>query len=218
MIILDEAGTGLFALEWWSKEQINLYKEFQVIGKRQAIVELNLPHKDDLNNRMRDRRVKHWSHIVTVTDNTAHKIDRGFMEIRQANPNSWKLEVFWEPWIVCRFPAIEDEQWELYEKKKDKYIDTMTAIQQDNGNIKENGQRGHKYFVESNLLIHEMINPSIGKHKGKDGYTQTEIATLLGKKQNALSQTIKRFNELEEQKIEYYRNKAIREIGSDEKC
>jgi hypothetical protein len=207
MIVLDEAGTGLFALEWWSKEQISLYKEFQVIGKRQAIVEMNLPHKDDLNNRMRDRRVKFWSHVVSINNSTQQKIERGYIEIRQSEPDRWKLDIYWNPWIVCRFPDLSDEQWEKYEVKKDKYIDVVTSMQEDEGNIKTNGIMGNKYYNETNILLMEMLHPSLGKHNGKDGYTEGEIGNLLGKKQNTISDRVKKIREAEEKRIQYLERK-----------
>jgi hypothetical protein len=214
IIVLDEAGTGLFALEWYSREQTQIYKEFQVIGKRRCVVDLNLPHKDDLNNRMRDRRVRFWSHVMTVNNDETHSIERGYVEVRKSEPDKWKMDIFWQPWIVCKFPFLNDEIWENYEKKKDKYIDIVSSQQEVDNSGKGNGVTGNKYYRENMLLINEMLEPTIPPGTR---YSEKKIGSLIGISQSAMAMRIKTYQKQEEQRIEMaMRAKEIQEKIKEE--
>lgn len=210
---LDEAGVGLSALKWYSPEQINLYIEFQVIGKKQIITDLILPHKNDLNNRFRDRRVHFWNYITTIRDNANHTINRGFVEIREAESNKWNIEIFWKPFMVCKFPDLsEEDDWIQYEKKKDKFIEFIAEQKENEENTSAKlGRYEAKYYEETHKLIDELISPSIPRFKNKDGYLLSEIGNIIGIKQSALSLRMKKWNEIKEAKLlkEIERNKIL---------
>lgn len=201
---LDEAGVGLSSLRWYSPEQVNLYIEFQVIGKKRITTDLILPHKNDLNNRFRDRRVHFWNYVTTIRDNTNHLINRGFVEIREAMTDKWEMNIFWKPFIVCKFPDLsEEDDWTRYEIKKDKFISLIAEQKEaEEGSVSKNGILGNKYYNQSNQLIEEMMKPSIPRFKEKrEGYTMLEIASLLGIKQPALSMRLKKWKEFQEKAI-----------------
>jgi len=191
-IILDEAGYRLFALEWWSGDQINLIKEFQVIGKKRIKTDLNVPHKDDLNNRIRDRRVTFWQYVFTKQ--RGDKVDRGFVELREANPDKWKLQIYWNPTFVCRFPEINDHEWDEYELKKDQFINHIVEERTEMASMTGVGKRDVKYYRESNKLIMAMKD---GRN-GKDGWKQSDIAKVLGVTESLISQRIKKEMEMRE--------------------
>lgn len=194
-IILDEAGYRLFALEWWSGDQISLIKEFQVIGKKKIKTDLNVPHKDDLNNRIRDRRVTFWQYVFAKMDGDT--VERGYVELREANADKWKLQVYWNPTFICRFPEINDGEWDKYEIKKDAFInqivDERIELQRTSGN-NSMSKREEKYMKDANTLIMAMKN---GRN-GKDGWPQIEISKILGITEAALSQRIRKANEMRE--------------------
>jgi hypothetical protein len=220
---LDESGVGLSALKWFSPEQVNLYIEFQVIGKKKITTDLVLPHKDDLNNRFRDRRVHFWNYVNTVRDNTKNLINRGFVEIREANTDKWKIEIYWKPFLVCKFPDLSDEQdWIDYEVKKDDFIATIAEQKntEDDGSISKSGVLGNKYYVQSNKLMEELINPSVSRFKDKDGYTLAEIGSIIGTKPPALSTRLKKWNEIKEKKmeIELRKDKIRSEFENGDEC
>jgi hypothetical protein len=111
------------------------------------------------------------------------------------------MNIFWKPFIVCKFPDLSDEDdWKKYELKKDKFISLIAEQKEsEEGSVSKNGILGNKYYNQSNILIEEMLNPSIPRFKEKGGYTMGEIATLLGTKQPAISMRLKKYKEYQEQ-------------------
>lgn len=184
IITLDESGKGLSALNWFDKDQINLYIEFEIIGKKQINCDLVLPHKDDLNNRFRNRRVAFWHHILWEEKREEQKLERGFVEVRTATPSKWEIGIYWEPFIVFKFPDLSSEDhWKQYELKKDRFIQAHSEQVSEELTIKE-----MKYKEECNKLINEMLHPQT---KFKVNYTLSEVGSIIGIKDSALSLRMK---------------------------
>jgi hypothetical protein len=214
MITLDEAGVGLAALNWHDKEQINLYIEFQVIGKKQIVSELVLPHLKDLNNRFRDRRVAFLSNISVIRDDIKHVINRGYVDIRVSNPSFWELETYWDNFIVCRFPDLSSEDdWQRYEKVKDQFIADITIQQELEQEFAHLSKKEFKYYNESCAVIKELMSPSIIKNNLS--LTQGQIAGFIGCSSAALGQRLSRY---EHSRLMMEQIRIRKEKESDELC
>jgi len=114
--ILDEAGVAAFAQEWMMQEQRDLVKVFQTFGMRQLQFILILPHRMLLNKQLRNRRLHYWFHVFSVG------FERGWARLRQANPNEWQVETWFDPVFTMKFPKYEGPKWDEYEKRKWEFI------------------------------------------------------------------------------------------------
>jgi hypothetical protein len=214
MISLDEAGVGLSSLKWHDQEQINLYIEFQVIGKKQIYAELVLPHLKDLNNRFRDRRVAFLANISFIRDDNQHTFNRGYVDIRQGIPSFWELDTYWDNFLVCKFPDLsEEDDWFKYEKIKDEFIQTMVIQQEIEQEFSHLTKKEYKYYNESCAIIQELMNPTI--IKSNIGLNNSQIAGFIGCTPSALTQRIQRYNYT---KSIMYEVKLRKEKESEELC
>lgn len=180
--ILDEAGFGMNSLEWWSGDQIELVKELPVIAKLQAITQFNTPHKDYLNNRVRDSIISIWNYTLGVKK--GKKFERGYVECRIAEPSQWYMDTYWSPYVVCRFPQIFDEKWLGYEEHKDAFIKLVHEMHENKKlEVGKGDKRNNGYMRQRNALILHMI---------ENGAEQKDIATILAVKQSSISQMLSR--------------------------
>ena len=179
VIIEDEAGFDIYAQEWWNEFQMNLVKKLQVIGKKRIIILLNLPHRKDLNTKIRERRVKFWPHIYTQGE----EMDRGFVEICRARGNKWEQTIFWEPLMSFHFPEFKGQLWDEYEKIKDEFIAEVSADEYspDSNQMKVVEQR--------NKLIYRVVREKL--------LSQTEIAKTCGMGQPRISEIYNSIKERE---------------------
>jgi len=120
-VILDEAGFDLFSQNWMQRVQKNLVRKFEVIGSRNQIVYLVLPHRMLLNKSLREGMVHYWINVTTWNE------ERGFAELRIGKENLWQMEMFWKPLCAFTFNEVGDSLWKQYTTKKEKFIDDVTS-------------------------------------------------------------------------------------------
>jgi len=199
IIIMDEAGHAIFALNFMDKLQTMLVKKMQIIGKRKLIIILNLPHKSDLTKRLRDRRVTAWSYVFTQFINK--QIKRGYCEIRLPKKSRFKQSIFWEYFMLCKYNKIDNtvwNQWEEYERRKDLFISSESITSKKKLAISTHGKRA---LEQRNKLISFIIDNNI--------MNQSEIAIYLGLTQSNISQLMKA--EIDKEALE----EIILESGED---
>lgn len=130
IFMLDEAGAELYGKEWYKQVQKSIVKLLQVIGKKELTIILNLPHRTLLNKDIRNRRIHYWFHTSTKKRRNANDVikrSRGYAKLREPHTNEWSDTAFWKAKFTINYPALEDEVWEEYEKKKSEYIENMSV-------------------------------------------------------------------------------------------
>jgi len=142
-VILDEAGFDLFSQNWMQQVQKNLVRKFEVIGARNQIVYLVLPHRMMLNKGIREGMIHYWLNVSTFEQH------RGFAELRKGYENLWKLEMYWKPMCAFTFNDVSDEMWKAYNVKKEAFIDEVTADK----NITEGDPRATRYIRQRDAAI-----------------------------------------------------------------
>lgn len=171
VIVMDEAGAVMFSHEWWAPLQRKLIKAFQVVGKKNLVFILVLPHRSLLNRQLRNRRVTYWFHVYMRGSR------RGYARIREAKPNEWNVDVFWDGVFTLVFPKYSGDDWDEYEKRKDAFIHKMLT--------KDDQFRGlaRRYRNRLYLTAYNLIN-------GKRRFAQSEVADLMGLDQSRISQIL----------------------------
>lgn len=172
VIIFDESGFDLFSQEWWADFQIELVKKLQVIGKKRLVLILVLPHRQDLNRKIRERRVKFWVHVYTQGEN----LTRGFCEVCRAEGNKWYQTVFWNPLICFRFKDLQGEFRDRYEAKKDAFIDEVQKQEYE----PENG-RNSKLLLSRDSLVGYILDKKLASQRdvaGAIGITQAGVSKI----------------------------------------
>jgi len=179
-IIMDEAGHAIFALDFMKDFQRLLVRKMQVIGKRRLIVYLNLPHKQDLTKRLRDRRVTSWNHVF-IKKLSGGILDRGYCEIRLPEKSKYEQFIWWRLLLSCRFPQITGRKWDIYEERKDIFIASVSSTEKQKIKVPTHAQ---KIIEQRNLLIQYLHD---------NGYmNQTEIALFLKITQGQVSNILKK--------------------------
>ncbi len=178
-IIMDEAGYSIFALDFMKDFQRRLVKKLQVIGKRELILYLNLPHKQDLTKRLRDRRVSAWNYVFAKRLGGG-KLERGYCELRLPDKSKFDQFIWWKLKYACRFPKVEGKFWDDYEEKKDIFIASVSSTENKKISLTSHTQ---KAIAQRNKLI---------KYVHYYQYmNQTEIAYYLGLTQGMVSNILK---------------------------
>ena len=180
-IIMDESGHELNALEWWN--HTSLIKEFSIIGIKEIVAFFNLPHRESLTHRMRDEAMNLWNHFFALKK--GRDLDRGYVEIREANPSKWNIDIYWKPAVTCRVPnfAHEDE-WNAYENKKLEFVQRMSEMYAGESSV--GGKRVKQAADQRDRLIAELLFPTT-PHKTNKPYTQYELADILKVQQASVS-------------------------------
>lgn len=156
-IVVDEAGISMFAQEWWDKMQREVVKRLvagRVKGLRIFFVS---PHKNMLNNQIRNRRLDQWIYTLPVG-----RYGRGEAQVKEPKESKYELSVYWKPVMTFKFPKLEGEFWDRYTEKKEKFVDAVWTGE------KKDGIDTHK--IERFKLIHKM---------SEEGMTSTKIANYL---------------------------------------
>lgn len=172
-VILDEAGYDMFALDWMERVQKNLIKELQVIGARKQILYLVLPHRDLLNNKVREEPINFWIHVV------APQHRRGIAELYRGMPNKWHTNKYWKPECSFTFGAYSDPIWYSYEAKKSAFITEVLAEKE----IKKTSARYTELNRQRKILARALASTQEKK-------THEEIADMIGMSQSSLTRLI----------------------------
>ena len=176
VIIFDEAGFDLFNQEWWAKFQKNLVKKMLVIGIKELIVILALPHRMDLTAKLRDRRVKYWINVFTKGD----EYERGFATFRKAVGNEWYSEIYWEGLAAFRFNKIEGPEWDEYQAMKWKFVNEVAADEY------EPDDEGHPKVMRDKCIVMMLESKK---------FTQKQISSKIGLTQSTISNIYKKARE-----------------------
>ena len=171
---MDEAGYDLFNQEWWSRFQIELNKKLMVIAKQCLTLIMVLPHRKDINAKIRDRRVTYWIEVKV----RGAEMKRGFLVWREGVHNEWEQDPFWNALGACTFSGSKDDFWCSYESKKDEFISEV--------NKGEYGTRSDS----SSTRLSDKERIMIKKLRAK-GMSQKEIGELLDVTQQRISQVEK---------------------------
>ncbi len=171
IVIMDEAGIDMYSQEWWDEFQIQLVKKLFVIGVKHLTLLIVLPHRLDLNKKIRDRRVQYWVHVSHMK----RTLERGYATIREACISEWTQDIYWDTLGMCRFGPLSGPEWDEYEKKKMVFVNEI--------NSGEYGTRESKATVrqrdEAIRLCAEL------------GASQTKIGERIGVSQPMISKIIK---------------------------
>lgn len=157
IILLDEAGAAMLAIEHWQDVQRQLVKCFQVIGKKHLIFILALPHRMLLNKQIRERRVHYWFHCVTWGKR------RGYARLREARTTEWKVAAWWDGLFTILFPKFRGDLWEAYEQKKDDELQKLLRVR---------GSLERKYKLHAYRAVQQLSLD--------DRFTQDNVGEILG--------------------------------------
>ena len=169
-VILDEAGFDLFSQNWMKEVQKNLVKKFEVIGARNQIVYLVLPHRTMLNKSMREGMIHFWINVSLIDQH------RGFAELRVGQENIWDLNTYWKPLLAFTFDDSKDDLSVQYNIKKEMFIDEVTADLPD-----KEDPRARRIYNQRDIVI---------RIARKHGAMQKEIAEATGLTASAISTII----------------------------
>ena len=175
VIIFDESGFDMFNQEWWADFQKELIKKLLVIGVKQLVLLLCVPHRMEINKKLRERRVAFWVNVFTRGEGYA----RGHATFRRGIGNEWEEETYWEGLAAFRFGPMIGKFWDEYGEIKRGFVDEVSAGTYQPGNITKES----KAIETRNLAIDELR-----RHK----MTQLEIAKAIGLEQGTVSQILSR--------------------------
>lgn len=177
-IIMDEAGIDMYSQEWWDEFQVELVKKLFVIGVKHLTLILVIPHRLDLNKKIRDRRVHYWVNVAHTLDS----LERGYAFVRKAVVSEWVQDIFWDVAAACRFGPLSGPEWDEYEKKKLAFVNEIN-----NG---EYGKRSSRDNPVRDKAIYALR---------KAGLSQSEIARQVGLHQTTVGDILTK--EAEKQRI-----------------
>ncbi len=177
-IIMDEAGIDMYSQEWWDEFQVELVKKLFVIGVKHLTLIMVIPHRLDLNKKIRDRRVQYW---ISVT-HTQRTLERGFATVREAITSEWTQDIFWDTLGKCRFSSLRGPEWDEYEKKKLAFVNEINS-----GEYGGKGGRGSKGRDKAIYLLAK-----------QPGMTQTKLAEELGMDQSSISKILQGMKDKEQ--------------------
>lgn len=176
VIVFDEAGFDMFNQEWWADFQQELIKKLLVIGLKQHILILNVPHRKELNKKLRERRVAFWINVYTKGD----EYKRGYATFRRGIGNEWEEETYWEGLAAFRFAEMKSEFWEKYSEIKRSFVNEVSA-----GTYHpSSGQRQGKAIQARDKAIRLLRRPH------PKGMKQSEIAKEIGMSQSSIAQIL----------------------------
>jgi energy-coupling factor transporter ATP-binding protein EcfA2 len=185
VIVMDEAGIDLYSQEWWDEFQIELVKKLQVIGIKHLSLILVIPHRLDLNKKIRDRRVQWWINVSIMR----HSLLRGFVIVREGVGNEWEQDTFWDTVGACRFNGNSGAFWDEYSKKKLAFVDEINS-----GEYGVRDGRGIKTRDKAIYLLYQEKD-AMGKRK----WPQIRLSKELELNQSWVSRIISKFEHEEEQ-------------------
>lgn len=163
-MMLDEAGVDLFNQEWWNVVQRNFTKKLEVIGIKNLIIYLVLPHRTKLNASIREDMVFIWLNTVLLDG------QRGLCEYMTSHPNKYDRAKWWNTQFVFTFPPIVDEWWtEGYTTKKRIFVDEMAASSLLSAPV---GGKRHDELLHQRRVLVRLLN--------EKGMSQYKIAGALG--------------------------------------
>lgn len=148
--ILDESGVDLYRHDWASIWVKNMAKVFQIVGKKQLTVILNLPHKDMLATNIANQ-MKFW--ITTLDDEEEM---RGYAEVRLSKYNLWGPP-YWNPLFGIMFEQLSDKWWSSYEGFKDEFINAFLAEEATTESIRLKKVREQRDIALQELKKHMTI-------------------------------------------------------------
>lgn len=178
VIVFDESGFDMFNQEWWADFQQELIKKLLVIGVKQLILLLCVPHRKELNKKLRERRVAFWLNVFTKGD----RYTRGFCTFRRGIGNEWEEETYWEGLAAFRFAPMTGEFWDKYSEAKRGFVNEVSAGSYQPGS----GGRNTKAMDQRNKAVIKLWKGD----KDRKRMTQLEIADYLEMSQSAVSDII----------------------------
>lgn len=161
--LYDEGVTGFYNQEWYA--QVPYIKILNTIGKKQLTMPILLPNLADLNPKVRSL-VTFWVYLF----------ERGLAEIRIPSVNQFDGSIFWTPLCAIRFSPLEDEFWQEYEHRKDRFIDEYTKEMGASEGV--GGRLKNALDQRDKLLVHVL---------DRGWMTQTELGGLWGLDQSRVS-------------------------------
>lgn len=174
-IIMDEAGIDMYSQEWWDEFQVELVKKLFVIGVKHLTLILVIPHRLDLNKKIRDRRVHYWVNVAHTPDS----LDRGYAVIRKAVVSEWVQDIFWDIVAWCRFGPLSGPAWDEYEKKKMSFVDEINSGEYGRRSSRDNPVRDKAIYA---LKQAGMSQSEIARQVGLHQTTVGDILTKEGEK------------------------------------
>jgi hypothetical protein len=178
VIIFDESGFDMFNQEWWADFQKELIKKLLVIGVKQLVLILCVPHRMEINKKLRERRVAFWINVFTKGDGYV----RGHATFRRGIGNEWEEETYWEGLAAFRFGPMTGQFWDEYGEIKRKFVDEVSA-----GTY-------HPGYEQNTSKAIETRNLAIDALRGRK-MTQIEIANAVGLDQSVVSKILNREKE-----------------------
>lgn len=175
VIIFDEAGFDLFSQEWYESYQKRIIKKLTVLGERQLVIFLLLPHRMKLNAGLRERRVPFWINVNVVGD---EKI-RGFADFRRSKGNEWTEDAFWEGMAAFRFGPISGPRYSAYLQKKEEF---NALVKSDQYPVDKEDKQSRAFAARDRAIY---LLRTVGKMK------QEDIAEELELSQSMISKTIR---------------------------
>ena len=118
---LDEAAMDLYKGDFMMAIQKSFVKRATVIGSKRQIWHIILPHFDFLSTKVAQGIVRLWIDVDLWHG------ERGYMEVREGVRNKWKIQRYWNPWAVCLYDKVpeDDPWWAAYTTRKDAFVDTI---------------------------------------------------------------------------------------------
>lgn len=171
VIIMDEAGIDMYSQEWWDEFQIQLVKKLFVIGVKHLTLLLVIPHRLDLNKKIRDRRVQYWVNVSHMK----RTLERGYATVREACNSEWTQDIYWDTLGLCRFGPLKGPEWDAYEQKKLAFVDEINA-----------GEYGTR---ESKTMKKQ--RDDLVMYCSELGASQTKIGERIGLAQSSINLIIK---------------------------
>lgn len=177
---LDEAAMDLYKGDFMMAIQKSFVKRATVIGSKRQVWHIILPHFDFLSTKVAQGVIRLW------IDVDLWKGERGYMEVREGIRNKWKINRFWNPWAVCLYDKVPDDDpwWLAYTKVKDTFVDTVLE--------EEDEVPGGKKALRSKHV--EQRDRAIQLLQRSEGVSHSKLAQELDMPTGTVSRILSRAN------------------------
>lgn len=170
-LILDEAAYDLFAKDFMGGMQKDAVKVLQVVGAKNLIIHMIMPHKDKLLKDIRDEMGYMW---LDTNPKGKFQMERGYAELRIGRVNKFHQLEYWQPKCGFMFGPMRGKFWDDYTAKKEAFIKNI---------FKEPA------VVEYESPMREQKRRVI-KGLYRKGWSQEEIGDLYGISHQAVSKIV----------------------------
>lgn len=124
--IMDESGKELSNHKWQDEYVEGMKQQLDISRVQLEVIDMNLPHIKGIINSIREANADFLSYCSAFIE--GRKYHRGWLEIREAQKDRWKLDIWWRGSLACKFRQLDDEDYDNYFGWKLAYVKASNEL------------------------------------------------------------------------------------------